>query len=284
MVWALPRSSSVSRLKISQASLTAARNPRISLARGTGPRAANSSSRTRWSGAPPSPETIHWRTLPAKCRARFPALFEDSFWRHQISSSVRSFRQRSMRGRWCSRSECSASVRYSRLMLCDFFMIISPRRKRPCPLLSGESGDRLGPAASGSFCTCLSLALSDCRSRLAARRPAGSRAASGPNLFREFRSPLGRFPIGEPEIECGVAAPASPRLRHSFHSRRIRQLAQTVEPLDHLLQTDVRGGQTVEMPERPQTHIMRGPWTDALLAQQALVGAGGLELAQAFEI
>jgi len=78
----------------------------MSARRGMGPRSANSLSRSRSSGAPPSPEMIHWRTFPLKCSTRLPTLFEASFGLHQMSSSESVFKQRSIRGRWCSWTEC----------------------------------------------------------------------------------------------------------------------------------------------------------------------------------
>ena len=52
------------------------------------PRAENSRSRSRVSGAPPTPATIHWRTLPARCSTRLPTAFSFSLPRAQTCSSV----------------------------------------------------------------------------------------------------------------------------------------------------------------------------------------------------
>lgn len=65
-------------------------------------RCANSASRSRPSAAPPTPATIHCRAFPHKCNTRLPILFDSSFGRHQICSSVNRSRQRSIFGRYSS--------------------------------------------------------------------------------------------------------------------------------------------------------------------------------------
>ena len=52
-------------------------------ARGSKRRSSNSSCRTRRSGCPPTPLTIHCRTLPARCSNRLPILFDSSPARHR---------------------------------------------------------------------------------------------------------------------------------------------------------------------------------------------------------
>src|SRR5581483_798083 len=56
-------------------------------------------SRSRASGAPRTPQTIHCRALPLRCSNRFPILFDCELGRHQICSSVSRSRQRSIFGR-----------------------------------------------------------------------------------------------------------------------------------------------------------------------------------------
>src|SRR5438093_8899106 len=80
----------------------------INRRREIGPRSENSLSRSRVSGVPPSPEVIHCRTLPHRCRTILPAEFEASFGRHQISSSLSSCKQRTMRGRYFSKPDTAS--------------------------------------------------------------------------------------------------------------------------------------------------------------------------------
>src|SRR5262249_51540863 len=55
---------------------------------GIGPRSANSAGRSRLSAAPPSPATIHCRTLSHRCRIRLPMLLSEGRERHHTCSSV----------------------------------------------------------------------------------------------------------------------------------------------------------------------------------------------------
>ena len=64
-----------------------------SSAREIGSRCSNSESRLRLSGWEPTPEMIHWRAFPQRCRMRLPILFESLLARHQIWSSVNFSRQ-----------------------------------------------------------------------------------------------------------------------------------------------------------------------------------------------
>ena len=79
------------------ASSTVARRRSDSSAAGTPPRAANSASRSRRSGAPPTPAMIHCRTLPQRCSTRLPTAFSCSLPRAQIWSEFSFPRQVSMR-------------------------------------------------------------------------------------------------------------------------------------------------------------------------------------------
>src|SRR2546425_502661 len=80
----------------------------ISRRREIGPRSENSLSRARVSRVPPSPEMIHWRRLPHRWRTIFPAEFEASFGRHQISFSLSNCKQRTMRGRYFSKPDTAS--------------------------------------------------------------------------------------------------------------------------------------------------------------------------------
>src|SRR2546427_10046582 len=80
----------------------------INKRREIGPRSENSLSRARVSRVPPSPEMIHWRRLPHRWRTIFPAEFEASFGRHQISFSLSNCKQRTMRGRYFSKPDTAS--------------------------------------------------------------------------------------------------------------------------------------------------------------------------------
>src|SRR5262245_42122907 len=70
------------------ASSTTASRLRSNSTLGIGPRSVNSAGRSRTSAAPPSPATIHWRTLPHRCSIRLPMLFREAWERHHTCSSV----------------------------------------------------------------------------------------------------------------------------------------------------------------------------------------------------
>src|SRR5262249_41630857 len=63
------------------------------------PRASNSASRSRISFSPSTPEMIHCRTFPERCRTRFPMAFSFPEPRIQICSSDNRPRQSTIRDR-----------------------------------------------------------------------------------------------------------------------------------------------------------------------------------------
>ena len=89
-------------LRTDSMSVNVLRSSASSSPRAIDSRCANSASRSRPSAAPPTPATIHCRAFPHKCNTRLPILFDSSFGRHQICSSVNRSRQRSIFGRYSS--------------------------------------------------------------------------------------------------------------------------------------------------------------------------------------
>src|SRR5262245_48393593 len=78
----------VCRASTALASSTTASNLRNNSSLGIGPRSANSAGRSRLSAAPPNPATIHWRTVPQRCRIRLPMLLSEGRERHHTCSSL----------------------------------------------------------------------------------------------------------------------------------------------------------------------------------------------------
>src|SRR5437868_6808069 len=81
-------------------------------------RSSNSCCRRRSYARSPMPPMIHCVTLPQRCSRRLPMLFDASFGRHHMSSSVKYSRDRSIFGRYSdlmrlrhfSRNACDMSI------------------------------------------------------------------------------------------------------------------------------------------------------------------------------
>ena len=96
------QSASVSRGRTSAASCMVPLSRSSSTEAEIEPVSLNSAGRLRSSAKRLNDATIHWPTLPFKCRIRFPMLFEAGLGRHQICSSVNGSTHSRRRGQYWS--------------------------------------------------------------------------------------------------------------------------------------------------------------------------------------